>query len=57
MDFLPAVELPAAPAGPVQRLADGLQERFFPGAMDTCTARWIGFLLILLAAGAAGAAS
>jgi MscS family membrane protein len=50
MDLLPAAELPAAPSGPIQRLVDWLQERFFPRAMDAATARWMAFLAILLAA-------
>ena len=50
MDLLPAVELPAAPSGLLQRFVDLLRERFFPGAMDASTARWFAFLVILLAA-------
>ncbi len=50
MDLLPAAEMPAAPSGPLQRLVEWLQVRFFPGAMDTATARWMAFLIILLAA-------
>jgi MscS family membrane protein len=42
------VEVPAAPPGPLQRLVDWLQVTFFPGAMDTTTARWLVFLLIIL---------
>jgi len=50
MELLPAFALPAAPSGPLPRLVDWLQERFFPGAMDTATARWMAFLLIFLLA-------
>jgi MscS family membrane protein len=50
MDLLPAAELPAVPSGPIQRLVDWLQGRFFPHAMDAANARWMAFLLIVLAA-------
>jgi MscS family membrane protein len=50
MALLPALQLPAAPSGPLQRLVEWLQDRFFPGALDTSTARWMAFLLVLLVA-------
>ena len=50
MDVPVAVEVPAEPPGVLRHLVDGLQARFFPGAMDTTTARWVAFLLILLVA-------
>ena len=49
MDPLALAELPAVPYGPLQRLVVWLQDEFFPGAMDASTARWMAFLLILLA--------
>ena len=42
------VPIPESPSGPLRHLVDALQDRFFPGAMDTTTARWIAFLLIVL---------
>ncbi len=46
-----AVPVPiGAQAAPLLRLIDRLQERFFPGAMDEATARWIAALLIVLIA-------
>jgi MscS family membrane protein len=50
MDVPIPVEVPAEPPGPLQHFVEWLQEKFFPGAMDTTTARWVAFLLILLAA-------
>jgi MscS family membrane protein len=50
MDAPVAVEVPTEPPGVLRHLVDGLQARFFPGAMDTTTARWVAFLLILLVA-------
>jgi MscS family membrane protein len=50
MDLLPTIELPAAPSGSLQQLVDWLREKFFPGEMDTSTARWFAFLVILLVA-------
>jgi hypothetical protein len=44
---LPAL---AVPAGLLPRLVDSLQRRYFPGAMDTATARWAAALVILLVA-------
>jgi len=38
------------PQGPLLRLIDSLQRRYFPGAMDPSTARWAAALLILLVA-------
>jgi MscS family membrane protein len=48
-EILP-LQVPPVPAGPLLRLVDWLQARFFPGAMDESTARWIAFLLIILVA-------
>jgi MscS family membrane protein len=42
------VEIPAEPPGLLRRLVEWIQERFFPGAMDTSTARWLAVLLIIL---------
>jgi MscS family membrane protein len=50
MALIPDVPLRPAPSGPLLRLVSWLQNRFFPGAMDNSTARWIAFGLILLAA-------
>jgi MscS family membrane protein len=50
MSLPSAAELIVVPAGPLQRLVDWLQARFFPGAMDESTARWMAFLIVLLAA-------
>jgi MscS family membrane protein len=44
------VEIPAEPPGLLRRLVEWIQGRFFPGAMDTTTARWLAALLILLVA-------
>lgn len=44
------IQVPAVPPGPLLRLVDRLQARYFPGAMDSVTARWIAALLILLVA-------
>ncbi len=50
MEISIPIQVPASPSGPVLRLVDSLQARFFPGAMDSVTARWIAALLILLVA-------
>jgi MscS family membrane protein len=50
MALIPDVPVPAAPPGTLLRLVNWLQARFFPGAMDNVTARWIAFGLILLGA-------
>jgi MscS family membrane protein len=50
MNFLPAIDLPAAPSGSLQQLVEWLRERFFPGEMDASTARWLASLIILLVA-------
>jgi MscS family membrane protein len=42
------VQVPEVPIGPLRHLVDWLQQRFFPGAMEETTARWIAFLLIVL---------
>jgi MscS family membrane protein len=44
------IQVPPTPPGPLLRLVDSLQSRFFPGAMDSSTARWIAALLIILIA-------
>jgi len=44
------VQVPPVPPGPLLRLVGWLQARFFPGAMDDSTARWIAALLIVLVA-------
>lgn len=49
VEILP-LQVPPVPPGPLLRLVDWLQARFFPGAMDESTARWIAFLLIILVA-------
>ena len=43
MDIAIPVEVPAEPPGLLRRLVEWLQARFFPGAMDTTTARWLAF--------------
>ena len=48
-EILP-LQVPPVPSGPLLRLVDWLQSRFFPGAMDESTARWIAFLVIILVA-------
>jgi hypothetical protein len=40
------IQVPATPSGPLLRLIDHLEVRFFPGAMDPVAARWIAALLI-----------
>jgi MscS family membrane protein len=50
MALLPAVQLPAAPTGPLQWLVDWLQNDLFRGSLDTSTARWMAFLLVILVA-------
>jgi MscS family membrane protein len=40
----------AVPSGPLLRLIDSLQRRYFPEAMDPSTARWAAALVILLVA-------
>jgi MscS family membrane protein len=50
MALLPDVPVPASPPGGLVRLVNWLQNRFFPGAMDNTTARWIAFGLIIVAA-------
>jgi MscS family membrane protein len=50
MEISSPIQVPAAPSGLLLRLVDWLQARFFPGAMDSVTARWIGALLIMLVA-------
>ena len=54
MAALLPVPLPVAPLAAPQRLVEWLQERFFPGAMDFTTARWLAFLLIMLVSVAVG---
>jgi MscS family membrane protein len=49
VEILP-LQVPPVPPGPLLRLVDWLQARFFPGAMDESTARWIAFLVIILVA-------
>ena len=44
------VQVPPVAPGPLLRLVAWLQARFFPGAMDDTTARWIAALLIILVA-------
>ena len=48
MAALIPVQVPAVPIAPLQRLVEWLQDRFFPGAMDFTTARWIAFLILIL---------
>src|SRR6202142_3997667 len=50
MDLIPEVPVIASPPGPLLRLVSRLQDRFFPGAMDNATARWIVCGLIIVAA-------
>lgn len=50
MEISIPIQVPANPTGPLLRLVDSLQARFFPGAMDSVTARWIAALLIALIA-------
>jgi MscS family membrane protein len=50
MDLIPEVPLQPAPSGPLLRLVNWLQDRFFHGAMDNATARWIACGLIIVAA-------
>jgi MscS family membrane protein len=49
MAALLPVQVPAVPIGPLQRMVEWLQDRFFPGAMDFTTARWLAFLILVLA--------
>jgi MscS family membrane protein len=44
------IQVPAKPSGLLLRLVDSLQRQFFPGAMDSVTARWIAALLFVLVA-------
>ena len=48
MAALIPVQVPPVPPGPLLRLVGWLQARFFPGAMDDSTARWIAALLLIL---------
>lgn len=48
MAALLPVPIPSVPVGPLQRLVEWLQDRFFPGAMDFTTARWLAFLILVL---------
>jgi MscS family membrane protein len=48
MAALLPVPIPAVPIGPLQRLVEWLRDRFFPGAMDFTTARWLAFLILVL---------
>jgi MscS family membrane protein len=50
MEISIPIQVPASPTGPILRLVDSLQARYFPGAMDSVTARWIAALVILLIA-------
>jgi MscS family membrane protein len=50
MAFLPVVQLPAAPSGPLQWLVEWLQNNLFGGGLSTATARWMAFLLVVLVA-------
>jgi MscS family membrane protein len=50
MDTPQASPVLAVPAGLLPRLVDSLQRRYFPGAMDSATARWAAALVILLVA-------
>jgi MscS family membrane protein len=50
MDLIPDSAVPAAPPGNLLRLVNWVQSRFFPGAMDNATARWIACGLILIGA-------
>jgi MscS family membrane protein len=43
-------KVPVEPTGPLLRLVDWLQKRFFPDAMDDSTARWIACGIIVLLA-------
>ena len=50
MDLIPDSAVPAAAPGNLLRLVNWVQNRFFPGAMDNSTARWIACGLIVLGA-------
>jgi MscS family membrane protein len=44
------IEVPAAPTGLLRHFVDWLRARFFPDAMEAATARWVAFLILILAA-------
>jgi MscS family membrane protein len=48
--LIPPIPVPVEPPGPLLRLVDWLQRRFFPEALDDVTARWIACGVIVLAA-------
>ncbi len=50
MALLPPVPVPVTTPGPLLRLVDGLQARFFPDAMDDTTARWLACGILVLGA-------
>jgi MscS family membrane protein len=50
MDLIPDSAVPDAAPGNLLRLVNWVQNRFFPGAMDNTTARWIACGLIVLGA-------
>lgn len=50
MALLPKVPALVEPAGPLLRLIDWLQKRFFPEALDDVTARWVACAIIIVAA-------
>jgi MscS family membrane protein len=43
------VQVPDVPTGPLRGLVNWIQDRFFQGAMDMSTARWVAFLVVVLA--------
>ena len=50
MAFLPVVQLPAAPSGPLQWLVEWLENDLFGGGLSPSTARWMAFLVVVLVA-------
>lgn len=50
MALIPPLPVPTEPTGPLLRLVNWLHEKFFPGAMDDVTARWIACGVIVLGA-------
>ena len=46
----PNVSALVEPAGPLLRLIDWLQKRFFPEALDDVTARWVACAIIIVVA-------
>ncbi len=50
MALIPALQVPAAPPGTLQRFVDWLQAWLFPNATDDVATRWVASLVIFLGA-------